>query len=880
MEFYYAGLAADAASPAALTKKKQPACSPQQTLDEHWEKFITKTPGKITRIFPPSLYANLLPQTFPQTLTGNVSATASYEAAKEACERKVQRIVRECRRTNEKWSDPDFDIESDFATDDLNCLNSLVDSSSSSSTPAPSDAPTHSVTTNDLQSALTTLTSVPALITPVQEVSVPSLLSVLSNTRPGAMPAPQSVHRVSWIYAAPSFTINGFGASDVQQGGTGDCWWVAAVATLCSSEAGLMARVCMARDEACGVYGFVFQRDGAWCPVVVDDNLYLGAADYDRYAAGLYDPSGKQARRWKERLQTGSEALAFAKCAEENETWLPLLEKAYAKVHGDYMAIYGGLVGEGVEDMTGGVTTSIDTNKVLDKERLWLELLNPNGDFVFGAITPGSVGGDADASSGLAYEHAYSVLKAVEEDDEDGKKVRLVRIRYPPFGPTIIGNAAETKARNPWGKRSPIGEGEWNGPWSDGSKEWNAYWLNKLDHKFGDDGIFWMTFDDMLSRFDLLDRTRLFGEGWRVVQQWTTINVSWITGYINTKFVVEIKEGGLCVFVLSKLDDRYFRGLEGQYDFELHFVLQEAGSEVGDHIARVRPSRAGPLQRSVSAEVELDPGKYQVFPKILATKNDERDSVEEIVKSLADKRPQKLRQVGLNYDFAHMKAAPPPTTSKDAAEAKSKQEEEIVKIVSEEKGNVAAKPESSAEAAKKETESKPEDDTGEEPSKEKAKEEAATEAVKEEATTKGVKEEQAAPSSEESTKTDSSHKNPVVAKEEKPADTKPAPAEVATEPVRTPGKAAAPPDPRPPMPKPEVDEANQPEPERQPGPSPQEAGAKAADDEEGSPWNAVCVVGLRVFSKDSEMTIKLEAPASAEEGSALNVDGEATGGTM
>ncbi|KAL1635918.1 hypothetical protein SLS58_010023 [Diplodia intermedia] len=872
MEFYSAGLAADAAPPAALTKKKQPACPPQQVLDEHWEKFITKTPGKITRIFPPSLYANLLPQTFPKTLTGNVSATASYEAAKEACERKVKRIVRDCKRTNEKWSDPDFDIESDFGTDDLNCLNSLVDSSSAPS--APSDAPTHSVTASDLQSALTTLTSVPNLLNPAQEVSMPSLLSVLQNARPDAMPTPQSVHRVDWIYDAPSFTINGFGVSDVQQGGTGDCWWVAAVATLCS-EAGLMERVCVARDEECGVYGFVFQRDGAWCPVVVDDNLYLAQADYDRFAAGVYDPTGKQARRWKERYQTGSEALAFAKCAEPNETWLPLLEKAYAKVHGDYAAIGGGFAGEGVEDLTGGVTTSVDTNKVLSKERLWQELLNPNKDFIFGTGTPGSAGGDSDARSGLAYQHAYSVLKAVEEEDEDGKKVRLVRI-----SPTFFGNSAETLFRNPWGRRNWVGEGEWNGPWSDGSKEWNAYWLNKLDHKFGDDGIFWMTFDDMLSRFDQLDRTRLFGEGWRVVQQWTTINVSWITGYINTKFVVEIKEAGLFVFVLSKLDDRYFKGLQGQYDFELHFVLQEAGSEVGDHIARVRPSSAGYWQRSVSAEVELDPGKYEVFPKILATKNDERDSVEEIVKDLADKKPQKLRQIGLNYDFAHVKAAPLPTTSKDAAGAKSKQEQEIVKIVSDEKGDVATKPESSAEAAKEETEPKPEGDTGEEPPKEKAKQEAATEAVKEEAVTKGVKEEQAAPSSEESTKADSSHENPVAAKEEKPADTKQAPAEVAAEPVKTPEKVAAPPDPRPPMPKPEVDEANQLEPEPQPEPDPQEAGAKAADDEEGSPWNAVCVVGLRVFSKDSEMTIKLEAPASAEEGSALNVDGEATGGTM
>lgn len=99
MDYYYqANPAADAASVAGAPKKKKHAASkPQKALDEYWDKFITKTPGKVTRIFPPSLYASLLPHTPPKALSGDVSATASYEAAKEACKRKVQRIVRECK---------------------------------------------------------------------------------------------------------------------------------------------------------------------------------------------------------------------------------------------------------------------------------------------------------------------------------------------------------------------------------------------------------------------------------------------------------------------------------------------------------------------------------------------------------------------------------------------------------------------------------------------------------------------------------------------------------------------------------------------------------------------------------------------------------------
>ena len=49
--------------------------------------------------------------------------------------------------------------------------------------------------------------------------------------------------------------------------------------------------------------------------------------------------------KYRKANQTGSKALYFAQCRSENETWLPLLEKAYAKAHGDYSAIDGGFTG-------------------------------------------------------------------------------------------------------------------------------------------------------------------------------------------------------------------------------------------------------------------------------------------------------------------------------------------------------------------------------------------------------------------------------------------------------------------------------------------------------------------------------------------------------
>jgi len=95
--------------------------------------------------------------------------------------------------------------------------------------------------------------------------------------------------------------------------------------------------------------------------------------------------------------------------------------------------------------------------------------------------------------------------------------------------------------------------GEWDGAWSDGSKEWTPYWMKKLGHTFDNDGVFWMTYQDMMITFTNLYRTRLFDSSWTVVQEWTSVNVAWLTGYLQRKFVVEIKTAGVAVFVLSQV---------------------------------------------------------------------------------------------------------------------------------------------------------------------------------------------------------------------------------------------------------------------------------------------------------------------------------------
>jgi hypothetical protein len=278
---------------------------------------------------------------------------------------------------------------------------------------------------------------------------------------------------------------------------------------------------------------------------------------------------------------------------------------------------------EGVEDLTGGVTTKIVTADILDKDLLWTEgFLNVNNEFLFSAGTRQYAHPDPNdlGRQGIEDGHAYSLLRAVEYN---GNRLCLVK--------------------NPWG------ETEWNGPWSDGSKEWTAEALTTLDHKFGNEGIFWMPYADFLRRYVQIWRTRLFTDDWNVTQKWTTIQVPWSGDYNNTKFEFELPKATRTVIVLSQLDTRYFMGLTGQYTFQLAFRLHKKGEQV--HIVRGYSSG----DRSATTEVDLEAGTYEVLLQISGQRDSTLPKVEDVVTQNWLARREKLMSIGLSYDLANAK---------------------------------------------------------------------------------------------------------------------------------------------------------------------------------------------------------------------------------
>jgi hypothetical protein len=93
--------------------------------------------------------------------------------------------------------------------------------------------------------------------------------------------------------------------------------------------------------------------------------------------------------------------------------------------------------------------------------------------------------------------------------------------------------------------------------------------------------------------------------------------------------------------------------LDGQYRYYLDFLLRPEGSKVPLLEAKGFHSTD---RRSVNCEIHLQPGRYEVFPRVTADKRNWIKPVEQVLKNYAQNNPAKLRQVGLQYDRAHAKA--------------------------------------------------------------------------------------------------------------------------------------------------------------------------------------------------------------------------------
>uniref|UniRef100_A0A8C6TNA2 Calpain 9 n=1 Tax=Neogobius melanostomus TaxID=47308 RepID=A0A8C6TNA2_9GOBI len=397
------------------------------------------------------------------------------------------------------------------------------------------------------------------------------------------------------VCSNPEFIVGDANRTDICQGQLGDCWLLAAIASLTLKKDTLARVVPHDQDfgrRYAGIFRFQFWKHNKWLEIVIDD-----------------------------RLPTVRNQLVMLHSASNNEFWSALLEKAYAKMHGSYEALKGGTTMEAMEDFTGGVGEHYDNKAPPNDLFTIMKKALDRGSMMGCSINiTSSAESEAKTSTGLVKGHAYSIT-GLEEVEYQGRKVRLVRIR------------------NPWGQV------EWNGPWSDDSGEWK--YVDRADKnrllQNADDGEFWMEFEDFKRNYDTTEICNMTPDAlddntkrhWEV----SLFEGSWIRGataggcrnfidtfWTNPQFQLQLidadDEDDTCSVVIALMQKNRRRLRKEGLDLEtIGFAVYDAPDDmdqVGKDFFRYHPSKARSRTyintREISERFTLPPGKYLLVP--------------------------------------------------------------------------------------------------------------------------------------------------------------------------------------------------------------------------------------------------------------------------
>jgi calpain len=263
---------------------------------------------------------------------------------------------------------------------------------------------------------------------------------------------------------------NGAEPGDVKQGMLGDCWLLGSFLNL-ATKPELLLNLIVFNGIEYGFAVFQFFKNGEWQHIIVDTRIPYNNA---------------------------TKTPLYGHCADPNEFWVPLMEKAYAKLHGCFEALNGGAMAQALVDLTGGCSEKYnlrapETVEQIENGQFWKDLKKHHqlGYMIGCANAMKDTEGkqeDGMGTQGILYNHAYGMM---DVRDIDG--LQLVRIR------------------NPWG------HGEWTGRFADEDEAWDDYkgLKEKLNYNFSDDGTWWMRYDDWCANYNKIYVCKIFPSTWQ-----------------------------------------------------------------------------------------------------------------------------------------------------------------------------------------------------------------------------------------------------------------------------------------------------------------------------------------------------------------------------
>ena len=158
------------------------------------------------------------------------------------------------------------------------------------------------------------------------------------------------------------------------------------------------------------------------------------------------------------------------------------------------------------------------------------------------------------------------------------------------------------RIRNPWGKH------EWNGAWSDQSKEWTPALLEQLGHKPGNDGLFFMTFEDYVRHFTTFELCKYNKD---YLYSSKSLKHEGTRHHSLVKLMVEYP--GEYYFTVCQKDKRQFHNTDYKYSPARLTLCQIVYGDRGEEHLKYLKSEFMQDRDSILHMESMEPGDYAIL---------------------------------------------------------------------------------------------------------------------------------------------------------------------------------------------------------------------------------------------------------------------------